>query len=79
MQGFEATWALYHEYINWLSREKQVIAKIGRIINNKITPMISSSIKIIYSSHNRSKKIILENKIISELFLLLQSVNTLYS
>lgn len=74
MQGFESTWALFHEYLNWLSREKQVIAKIGRLINNKITPVISASIKIIYSRNNRNKQIILESKIISELFLLLQSV-----
>ena len=74
MKKFDTTWGLYKEFLNWLIRDKAAAEKNGRVINNKITPVISDGINIIYDESNGHKEIILNGNIIYDLFSLSKQV-----
>jgi hypothetical protein len=74
MNRFDITWGLYKEFLNWLLKEKTQVEKNGRTINNKITPVISEGLQIIYNASNQQKEVILSGAIIFELFSLSKQV-----
>ena len=74
MNRFDITWGLYKEFLNWLLKEKAQVEKNGRTLNNKITPIISEGLQIIYNASNQQKDVILSGAIIFELFSLSKQV-----
>ena len=74
MKRFDITWGMYKEFSSWIARDKVAIERIGRTINNKITPVISEGLLIIYDQTNSSRDIILQGNIIFELFTLAKQV-----
>jgi hypothetical protein len=74
MARFDITWGLYKEFLSWLLKEKIQVEKNGRTINNKITPIISEGLQIIYNASNQQKEVILSGAIIFDLFSLSKQV-----